>query len=427
MPTPSKLFLEATGAPLKLGRKLGSGGEGEVYEHLATGSAVKLLKNPTPELEEKLRAMRRTPPKAPGVLPQGFAFSWPRDLVVGRNPSGPFIGFTMPAVSYRYALHQLYKPGTRGPEVDERFLLRATKNMAACVANLHQIGVIVGDLNESNVVVGPTGEVTFFDADSFQYRANGRTYRCLVGKSEFTARELFGRKYADQDRTRDTDAFALAVCIWLCLMEGNHPFTSRYTGPGNGATLKERIEQGIWAYAKNRHPHYVPRPMAPTFSSLPPNLRDLFRDAFEVGHHEPWKRPRPSDWALALADCEAQLAKRKPAGPSVTARVGSALRGIRRRLDPLYGRLPTLRLPTITPAVRTWAGRAGIAAAASILTAVGLLLVKAQSAPPQPTQPNAVRPGSSVPKSVSHAPGEETPRLWDELRRKEPSRLTKGP
>ena len=333
----------------------------------------------------------------------------------------------MPTVSYRYAFHQLYKPATRGPEVDERFLLRAAKNVAVGVATLHRMGVIVGDLNESNIVVGPTADVTFLDTDSFQIRANGRTYRSTVGKAEFTARELFGRKYADQDRTRDSDAFALAVCIWLCLMGGNHPFASCYTGPGNGATLKERIEQGIWAYGKYRHPHYKPRPMAPPFSSLPANLRDLFRDAFEVGHHEPWNRPKPADWALALCDCEAQLARRKPAGPSVTARVGSALRGIRRKLDTLSGLLPPIRLPTITPAVRSWAGRAGIAAAASVLTAAALLLVKTQNAPPQPTQPNAVRPGSSAPKTVSHVPGDETPRLWDELRRKEPSRLTKGP
>src|SRR5262249_32459989 len=100
----------------------------------------------------------------------------------------------------------------------------------------------------------------------------------------------------------------------------------------------------------------------------------------------------------------------------------------RRQLDPLCGLFPSIRLPTITPAVRTWAGRAGIAAAACVLTAVGLLLLaKGESAPSQTPQPNTVRPGRSAPNTVSRVPGEETPRLWDELRRKEPSRLSKGP
>src|SRR5262249_32615456 len=133
MATPLNLFLEATRAPVTLGRKLGSGGEGVVHENGGTRSAVKLLHTPTGELEEKLRAMRLTPPKAPGVLPQGYAFSWPTDLVLSGTPAGPFVGFSMPLVSYRYALHQLYKHATRGPEVDERFLYRTAKNMAVGV------------------------------------------------------------------------------------------------------------------------------------------------------------------------------------------------------------------------------------------------------------------------------------------------------
>ncbi len=428
MATPSNLFFNATGAPVELGRKLGSGGEGDVYEIRRSGSVAKLLRNPTTEFEEKVRAMRLSPPQTAGVLPQGYTFAWPTDLLVSGAPSRTVVGFSMPVAKYRYAFHQLYRPATRGPEVDERFLLRTAKNSAVGVANLHRMGVIVGDLNESNFVVGPTADVTFLDADSFQVRANGRIYRCTVGKVEFTARELFGRKYADQDRTPETDAFALAVCIWLCLMEGNHPFASRYTGPGNGATLKERIEQGLWAYATRRPPHYEPRPMAPPFSSLPQSLRDLFRDAFEAGHHEPWKRPKPADWALALADCEAAVANRPLPGPSVKDRLGDALRGITTRIDALRGFVPAIQLPAVSPAIRTSARHALIAGGASVLTAIALLLVRGETTSPPTTQPNSVPPGwSAFPNGASPVPGERTPRLWEELRRKDPTRVTKTP
>jgi DNA-binding helix-hairpin-helix protein with protein kinase domain len=82
MAVPSSLFLESTGAPLELGRKLGSGGEGDVYEIRRSGSVAKLLRNPTSAFEEKVRAMRLSPPKAGGVLPQGYAFAWPTDLIL---------------------------------------------------------------------------------------------------------------------------------------------------------------------------------------------------------------------------------------------------------------------------------------------------------------------------------------------------------
>src|SRR5579883_1470917 len=165
MPPRNSLLLESTSAPLTLGRKLGSGGEGDAFEVSGRDAVVKILRNPTPEFEEKVRAMLRSPPKPPGVLPLGYAYTWPTDLVVQAGRSRKVVGFSMMKAHYRYTLAQLARPQTRGPEVDRRFLLRAARNTALGLSNLHQMGVLVGDLNETNAVIGPTANVTFLDTD----------------------------------------------------------------------------------------------------------------------------------------------------------------------------------------------------------------------------------------------------------------------
>jgi DNA-binding helix-hairpin-helix protein with protein kinase domain len=428
MPPRHSYLFESNSAPVPLGRRLGSGGEGDVFDVSGKDMVVKILRDPTSEFEEKVRAMVKAPPKPPGVLPLGFSYAWPTDLVTrggsaGRTGRGRrVVGFAMKRAHYRYTLAQLVRPKSRGPEVDRRFLLRVAKHAALGLSHLHQMGVLVGDLNETNTVIGATGSVTFLDADSFQVRANGRVYRCNVGKAEFTARELFGRKYEEQDRTPESDSFALAVALWLILMDGNHPFASKYTGTGTGLALKERIEQGVWAYARRRPRDYVPRPMAPPFDSLPRPLQNLFRDAFEAGHADPSARPTPAKWVLALAEWEKSQRTASPSAPTFMERASAVFDVFVTRLKDLGRRLPALRLPSVSvpPSVRTWAGRSLVAAGASVLTLAALAATRTPNDSPPKTTPDAVQ-SSTSPHVGSRGAGERTPRLWEELRRKEPS------
>ena len=62
----------------------------------------------------------------------------------------------------------------------------------------------------------PTALITLLDCDSFQVSDPqlGKNYRCPVGKPEYTAPELQGKSFRDQDRTVATDSFALAVMLF---------------------------------------------------------------------------------------------------------------------------------------------------------------------------------------------------------------------
>lgn len=79
-------------------------------------------------------------------------------------------------------MHQLCSPGDRKaefPDANFRFLVRVALNFARAVANINNLGAVIGDVNESAALVDPKGGlITVIDSDSFQYRSGGRLFRC---------------------------------------------------------------------------------------------------------------------------------------------------------------------------------------------------------------------------------------------------------
>ena len=128
----------------------------------------------------------------------------------------------------------------------------AARNLAAALGVLHESNYIVGDLNESNVLVTPSAMVTLIDVDSFQVQEprNGRiiVYAPHVGKLEYTPWELQGHALGEVLRQTQHDDFALGVLMFQMLMEGNHPFRARWLRPGDRRPIEERIRQGWFPY-----------------------------------------------------------------------------------------------------------------------------------------------------------------------------------
>lgn len=372
---------------------LGSGGEGDVFLVPGTDLVAKLFHAPTPDLEEKVTAMIEKPLPGPGLLPPDYSFGWPVDIVC-RADDGGFLGFVMPRFKWEYTLFQAYHPRKRGPDVDQAYLFRAGKNLAMALHELHRSKVVAGDVNESNAVFGRGGHAILLDTDSFQIKSrSGRVFRCAVGKADFTAPEYVGKKFAEVDRTTHSDSFALAVALWLLLMQGNHPFASRYTGPGQGLPLPERIAQGIWPYGKAPNPHYRPRKDAPRLESLAPGLQALFRRAFEDGQKDETLRPKPADWVRAIEAAEVYVGTK---------------RGRWREI--YYSQAPRLKVEALTAllsrareaARNRWAWVGG--AAAAVLIAFIVFLPRISS---------GVRERPARPPGVK---GQETPGIVKELR-----------
>ncbi len=198
-------------------------------------------------------------------------------------------------------------PG-RCPDFDRRYLFRTARNLAAVLATLHQAGYVVGDVNESNILVSPSALVSFIDCDSFQVQASrgGRvvTHPCPVGKLEYTAPELQGKVFSREVRQPEADRFGLGVLIFQLLMEGRHPFAGTWAGSGEPPSVEEKIRRGCFPYADKPICPISPPPNAPSLATLPPDVAALVRRCFIDGHRQPSRRPVPEMWRDTLAGAE---------------------------------------------------------------------------------------------------------------------------
>lgn len=286
----------AEGRPLRLGARLGRGGEGEVFAVAKDPAlAVKLYdREGAAAREAKVEAMLRA-----GLAAQAPLVAFPQAAVHDRD--GRFAGFVMSRIDGAEPLHELYVPGARKrlfPEADYRFVVRAALNAARAVASAHRAGCVIGDVNHSGFLVGADALVALIDADSFQIEAGGERFLCRVGVPEYTPPELIGQSLSTVVRTPAHDAFGLAVLLFQLLFLGRHPFA----GVGPDMAVAEAIAQGAFAFSA-RETALKPPPGALRLDEVPPAVAALFERAFGPGAG----RPSAAEWVAALEGFEAAL------------------------------------------------------------------------------------------------------------------------
>jgi DNA-binding helix-hairpin-helix protein with protein kinase domain len=314
----AKLVYTAHRQALTLGAEVGRGGEAAVYKiPSAPLSLAKLYhRPPRAGYDLKLAWMQANPPDDPSddaTRSLGHAsIAWPKDLLYDAN--GALVGYTMAYVANAVPLLQVFNPRLRAktlPNFNRRYLHRTARNLAAALGALHASSYIVGDLNESNVMVTPSALVTVIDADSFQVQrrvgAKPVLHPCPVGKPEYTPPELQGKTFMEVPRQPEHDRFGLAVLIFQLLMEGNHPFRAQWLAGGDPPAVEDRIRNGHWPYAKRPGLPIAPPRNAPDLSNLHPELVALIRQCFVDGHRLPAARPTPEAWEAAIGVAEKAL------------------------------------------------------------------------------------------------------------------------
>src|SRR5262245_32686359 len=180
---------------------LGTGGEARVYSLAQeTQLVAKIYHQPDPIRIQKLAAMIANPPEVAEAGREVQSIAWPLDLLVTANGEQRVVGFLMPRVAAMRSVADFYNPRTRrqfNPLFNYFYLHRAARNLAIAVRSLHERGYVVGDINESNILISETALVTLVDADSIQVhdQQNQTVFRCAVGKPEYTPPELQHRTF----------------------------------------------------------------------------------------------------------------------------------------------------------------------------------------------------------------------------------------
>jgi DNA-binding helix-hairpin-helix protein with protein kinase domain len=215
-----QLQRQSNGKLIDLGTALAGGGEGQIYTVSQEPSLVaKIYHKPTSKYTNKLNLMLANPPNDPAAGQGRVSIAWPVDLLFVTGGNQQIAGFLMRRVTQVHPIHDFYNPKSRrqhSPFFNYLYLLRTARNLAAAVQSLHASGYVIGDVNESNILLAETALVTLVDTDSFQVRDSqkGVVHRCRVGKPEFTPPELQGKTFSDIDRTPQHDRFGLAVLIF---------------------------------------------------------------------------------------------------------------------------------------------------------------------------------------------------------------------
>lgn len=304
-----KALFTSKGVSIQLGRQLGRGGEGAVYEVPSIADQVAKLYHHVPNARKQAKLAYMALAADDELIKYA---AWPQDtLHATRN--GPVTGFLMPNVAGRVPIHMLYSPAHRRqdfPKAGWDFLLFAARNTAAAFTALHNHGHVLGDVNQGNVLVGADSKVVLIDCDSFQIDARGVLHLCEVGVSHFTPPELQGASSFDTvKRTFNHDCFGLALLVFHLLFGGRHPYSGVPLRKDVGEALETDIKAYRFAYARDARSRGIESPPnSLPLSIVPESMAAMFEASFtERGGSG--GRPSAQQWLSALDALRPRLKK----------------------------------------------------------------------------------------------------------------------
>lgn len=211
---------------LKLGPKdlIGQGGEASVYR--AGPHALKIFSGDAATRRAKETKVRAFPRAVPAFVlaPLGPV----------TDPHQEFLGYGMNlldgAVDVRCYGDRKYREA-KVPQAEAAALLA---QIGGRLGELHRAGLVVGDLNDGNVLVKDRTPY-FIDADSYQFG----THLCTVAHERFLDPRLYGAELSRQQAfSQDSDWYAFDVLVYSSLL-----FVHPYGGVLAGApTLLRRAE-----------------------------------------------------------------------------------------------------------------------------------------------------------------------------------------
>lgn len=234
--------------------QLAEGGEGIIYEY---GSDIlKTYKSHVniSSKEKKVNALLKK--------------SLPREVVVPKEAvycNGKFIGYIMPRVEGDEIKTFTNKKFLTANSITTKDILGVLDSVIATVNVLHKEGIIIGDLNDQNILVDKQKNIHFIDCDSWTIG----TEKCDVIMDLYRDPFLKGN-----DFTVETDTYALSILIWKTLTR-IHP----HGGTMNpDMDITERMRLGISVIDNPKVK--IPRTIK-SWANLNPELVSTLKTVFE--------------------------------------------------------------------------------------------------------------------------------------------------
>ena len=279
-------------------KRIGGGGEGDVYQISGSNQLMKLYKSGHGYNDhttyQKLLEMTNHELNHRGIC-------FPIDIVYDRD--NKFAGYTMDA-----AKGKSLKLTVMGEEKATRTFkgnfnkvdqIDICMQLLDMIDYIHGHDMLVGDISSNNILVDIDKNVYLIDTDSFQI---GRKFRCKVGTPEYVPPELIGKDFSKIFRTEDNENFSIALLLFNILVGGAYP----YSITDDDMTQNERTVKGIFPYyfsqtkgSKDAQPpngryRYI-------WSHLTSAIKNMFGETFSSdGNYFHDHRYSVSDWQEAL-------------------------------------------------------------------------------------------------------------------------------
>lgn len=300
------VYLRGKKHKLDPAQAIGEGGEAEVFA-IGGGLALKVYKGPehadyaaSPEAQAAARArlLLRAPKlrEFPRVVPPGVIA--PSELATDRS-GREVLGYAMPLVAGAEPLARYAEPGFRARGVPHADAVRVLCALHELLGATHRAGIVVGDLNDQNVLVRVDGLRPFLiDCDSYQF---GR-YLCDVYTERFLDPLLcdpgVGLLEPARPFSEASDWYAFTAMVMQSLL-----FVGPYGGvyrPHHRAAAPAASARPLYRITVF-HPEVVyPRPALPC-DTLPDDLLQHLHLVFEKDLRVPF--PRRLLEALAWSRC----------------------------------------------------------------------------------------------------------------------------
>lgn len=291
--TTNPLFISGEKTPLKLGRPLGVGGEGAVFElAIEPGRLVKILHEPEPFREAKLRAMV--------AMPKLVAYprlAWPQELVFGAD--GRVCGYLMRKLK-GVSLVPVTAPVLRRrklPHWTKAHSVRVTHELAALFENLEANGVYIADLNLANFAVTDDGVVSAFDCDAYSVATHTHRFPSAVFSADIQVPEVLSGAVSLNSFGPAQFRGAAGILFFMLLTDGGQAYATR-----EGLSVQDAIVRGRYVVGGRDARGQTNSAVFRAYMSLGPKLCWLFKRAFIAGHRDPSARPTFPEWRQALAE-----------------------------------------------------------------------------------------------------------------------------
>lgn len=211
-----------------LGKKINAGGEGIVYQINDTEVAKIYKSNKiTKRHQEKLSRIASKKLNCNGIcFPQKLLF----------NKKKEFVGYTMPLAKGVPLKNIIFSPAimfARFPGWKKQDTVQLCVTILEKIKYLHDRNIIIGDINEHNIMVVSSTEVYLVDTDSYQIE----DLPCPVGTPSFTPPELQGREHSTFLRTMGNENFAVATLLFVIMIVNKLPYAQQ-----DGGNIIENIK-----------------------------------------------------------------------------------------------------------------------------------------------------------------------------------------